>query len=254
MIGRIAPLALVLALFAVGCGPKKEVVVPKAPTKPLLAELKTVDTKVGKGEAIAEGDIVVLHYVGKLGDGTEFDSNQGEDKPPFAFQVGAPGTVPGWSKGIIGMKKGGEREVNIPYELGYGEQGSPPRIPAKADLYFTIQVIDVVKKNALDVFDFKDLKVGTGPVVKKGSRVKISFVASYANKFVFDTTEKRGPEEFVVGAGDVIPGIDAGVVGMKMGGKRSLWLPPALLHTAGGGMSIEMNQPATFEITLLDVK
>ncbi len=99
------------------------------------------DLKVGEGaECTSPQQTVKVNYKGTLkSDGSEFDSNAGKD--PIEFQL--TGLIQGWQYGIPGMKVGGKRKLTIPYQMGYGERGSPPKIPSKADLVFEIELVDV---------------------------------------------------------------------------------------------------------------
>ncbi|MEO0479850.1 MAG: FKBP-type peptidyl-prolyl cis-trans isomerase [Planctomycetota bacterium] len=95
----------------------------------------------GEGEAVAKpGDQVAAHYTGWLkSDGSKFDSSY-DRGAPFSFTVGR-GVIDGWSKIIQEMPLGAKWLVEIPSELGYGERGSPPRIPANSTLLFTIEFV-----------------------------------------------------------------------------------------------------------------
>ena len=62
---------------------------------------------------------------------------------PYEFVLGAGQVIPGWDRGIAGMKKGGRRELTIPSRLAYGAEGSPPVIPPEATLVFDIELMDV---------------------------------------------------------------------------------------------------------------
>jgi FKBP-type peptidyl-prolyl cis-trans isomerase len=58
-------------------------------------------------------------------------------------QLGANGVIPGWEKGLIGIKAGGRRKLTIPPELGYGAEGYPPDIPPNETLIFVIDAVTV---------------------------------------------------------------------------------------------------------------
>lgn len=100
------------------------------------------DLVVGTGDECPRGAKVTIHYRGTLKDGTEFDSS---------YSRGQPATFPlanlirGWQEGIPGMKIGGKRRLTIPYPMAYGEAGRPPKIPAKSDLIFDIEMLGFAK-------------------------------------------------------------------------------------------------------------
>ena len=112
---------------------------------PSIADLKKVDVVVGKGPEAKAGDVVSVHYVGTLPDGKKFDASRDHGKP-FEFPLGAGRVIKGWDLGVAGMKVGGKRKLTIPYQLAYGEEGSPPVIPPKATLLFEIELLEI-KKN-----------------------------------------------------------------------------------------------------------
>ncbi|RVW92770.1 Peptidyl-prolyl cis-trans isomerase FKBP15-1 [Vitis vinifera] len=75
-----------------------------------------------------KGDKVKVHYRGKLTDGTVFDSSF-ERGDPIEFELGSGQVIKGWDQGLLGMCVGEKRKLKIPAKLGYGAQGSPPKIP-----------------------------------------------------------------------------------------------------------------------------
>jgi FKBP-type peptidyl-prolyl cis-trans isomerase len=81
-------------------------------------------------------DQVVAIYRGTLADGTEFDSSQGQ---PAAFALNQ--VIPAWTEGLQLMKAGETMKLYVPPELGYGAEGSPPRIPPNAALVFEIELL-----------------------------------------------------------------------------------------------------------------
>ncbi len=107
---------------------------------------------------------------------------------------------------------------------------------------------------------YEDVKVGTGVEAIAGKNVKVNYTGWLDNKGVhgkkFDSTLEHGePFDFLLGASHVIKGWDEGVVGMKVGGKRTLMIPPSLAYGASGaGDVIPPNANLIFDIELLDVK
>ena len=105
-------------------------------------KLQFIDLKVGTGPAAAPGDTVRVHYTGWLANGNKFDSSRDRGQP-FDVTLGQGQVIPGWDEGIPGMKVGGRRKLIIPPKLAYGDQGQPPTIPAKATLYFTVELVAI---------------------------------------------------------------------------------------------------------------
>ena len=108
-------------------------------------------------------------------------------------------------------------------------------------------------KGKLEVLD---MKVGTGAEAKTGNTVKVHYTGTLTNGTKFDSSHDRNePFTFTLGAGGVIKGWDEGVVGMKVGGKRKLTIPPDLGYGAMGSPPvIPGNATLLFEIELLEVK
>ena len=99
----------------------------------------------------------------------------------------------------------------------------------------------------------KDLEVGTGATAKAGDEVTVQYVGvGYDTKKEFDSSWSRGePLVFPLGVGGVIQGWDEGVVGMKVGGRRELVIPPSLAYgPAGAPPTIGPNETLIFVIDL----
>jgi peptidylprolyl isomerase len=152
---------------ATASGPKLPPGVPvvRGLVKPAFT-LKYQDFKIGTGALAEPNKIYKVLYTGWLAsDGTMFDSsdshrtpvldkdgkpqNDADGKPmlnkpePLAFPQGFGRLIPGWDQGFEGMKVGGKRRLFIPYQLAYGSAGRPPKIPAKSDLIFDVELVEI---------------------------------------------------------------------------------------------------------------
>lgn len=106
-------------------------------------ELKQTVKKQGSGKAIGAGETGNFHYTG-WSDGfngkAKFDSSR-DRGTPISVKLGAGQVIQGWDQGLIGMKPGEVRMLEIPYNLAYGEQGKPPTIPGYATLFFEVEYV-----------------------------------------------------------------------------------------------------------------
>lgn len=96
----------------------------------------------GTGDRMAKsGDMISVHYVGTLEDGTKFDSSR-DRGTPFSFTLGDGMVIEGWELGLEGTKVGERRKLTIPPERGYGSQGVGP-IPPNSTLIFEVEVMGI---------------------------------------------------------------------------------------------------------------
>ncbi len=101
----------------------------------------------------------------------------------------------------------------------------------------------------------EDVAVGTKDEAQNGDTLTVHYVGTLADGTKFDSSRDRGaPFTFRLGAGEVIRGWDAGMVGMKVGGTRRLTIPPELGYGARGIGLIPPNSTLHFEVELLGVR
>lgn len=98
------------------------------------------DRKLGNGPAAKKGSRLEMRYIGKLDNGSVFDSNK--SGKPFAFKLGAGEVIKGWDVGLQGIQVGGERRLIIPAGLAYGNKALPG-IPKNSKLTFDIKCVAV---------------------------------------------------------------------------------------------------------------
>ncbi|MET0536101.1 MAG: FKBP-type peptidyl-prolyl cis-trans isomerase [Steroidobacter sp.] len=144
-------MAVAIALVA-GCSkqtPPSEATPAPGAAAP-ITQLQKTDVVKGTGEGISAGQQAVVHYTGWLYDasapghkGKQFDSSRERGKP-FRFTIGAGGVIRGWDEGVQGMQPGGQRQLVIPPDLGYGANGAGNGvIPPNATLLFDIELLAI---------------------------------------------------------------------------------------------------------------
>ncbi|HEY0942852.1 MAG TPA: FKBP-type peptidyl-prolyl cis-trans isomerase [Steroidobacter sp.] len=115
-----------------------------------VTELQKIDIVKGTGEGISAGQQAVVHYTGWLYEpgapdhkGRQFDSSRTSGRP-FRFVVGAGNVIKGWDEGVQGMQPGGQRQLVVPAELGYGATGAGGGvIPPNATLLFDVELLAI---------------------------------------------------------------------------------------------------------------
>ncbi len=224
--------------------------------------LQIWDVKEGTGDAAKKGGMVTIHYTGWTTDGKVFDTTRKENA---AATFTLDSLIKGWQLGIPGMKAGGVRRLLIPSDLGYGDRGSPPDIPAKATLVFEIEMVNPWTVPAVDAKEWKavegaeglkvwDVKEGKGEAAKATDTVTIHYTGWTTDGTIFDSSHKRG-EPATFGLSGLIKGWQLGLPGMKPGGVRRLLIPYALAYGEKGRPPL-IPEKATliFEIEFIEAK
>ncbi|GER22094.1 peptidyl-prolyl cis-trans isomerase [Zafaria cholistanensis] len=107
------------------------------------SELVVEDLIVGDGAEAVPGSTVSTHYVGVAwSTGEEFDSSWGRGAP-LDFRVGVGQVIQGWDQGLLGMKVGGRRRLEIPSHLAYGDRGAGALIGPGETLIFVVDLVGV---------------------------------------------------------------------------------------------------------------
>ena len=238
---------------------------PSSPPTELLIE----DLVVGSGSPVGVGDFLIMDYVGvSYSTGLQFDASWDRGSP-FPFELGAGRVIQGWDQGIVGMSVGGRRSLTIPPELAYGENGSGSgSIGPNETLVFVVDLIASVPANlekpseeltseSTTELETNDIAEGSGAIVQPGNVVYIHYVGVAASTGEqFDSSWDRGRSEFIgyiSGTGNVIQGLDEGLLGMQVGGRRTVVIPPDLAYGengAGDGL-IAPNETLIFTVDLL---
>ncbi|MCU1454681.1 MAG: FKBP-type peptidyl-prolyl cis-trans isomerase [Acidimicrobiales bacterium] len=288
-IGADEPLQFVVDLLGVYDTPKCKPPV-KAPTNgaPVVTmpqrgatELQTKDITPGTGAAAKSGSYVQVRYVGvACSTGAQVDSTWAKGTDTTTITVGGGKPVPGWDQGLTGAKAGGRRQIDVPATLAYGAQGSATsNVGPNEPITYVIDIVSVsdtlsckpangvpaakgkptvqMPATGATKLVIKDLITGKGMAAKKGSTVDVRYVGiACSTGKQFDASWDKGTTTFPVtlGQGQVIPGWDQGLIGVKPGGRRQLDIPAALAYGPQGQGSIGPNEPLTFVIDVVSVK
>lgn len=240
-------LPLIVLASALGC--RQDSTAPVDETR----EVEITILSEGDGAIAEEGDRVFVEYRGSLVEtGVQFDSNidNPESTEPFSFVLGEGSVIQGWDQGVVGMKVGETRELVIPSHLGYGEHGGGEQIPPNADLRFDIKLLALIKEGEEHLWDVLEETEGTGAEAQMGDTVAVHYTGRYVNGKLFDDTRRRSeePYEFTIGDSRVMTGFSAAVEGMKVGGTRTVQIPPAIAWGSMGNHGVTGNQILIFTI------
>ena len=235
-------------------------------TLPKVAPTKLVITDIteGTGAGAAAGDLIAVHYVGVLSsDGTRFDGNFGSS--PFSLTLGKGQVIKGWDEGLLGMKTGGMRQLDIPADLAYGDSGSGDIIKPGAALSFVVEMAGIIPATdpadepqltiagaaASSTLQSKDLIEGKGDAIAAGDTVAVHIVAYRGDtgEKITSTWPEGAPVSLTLEESGSLPGIIKGVPGMKVGGRRQMTIPFA--EAFGPEGNTEMKLPANTDLVLV---
>lgn len=204
--------------------------VPNVNFSPRLKELTIQDIKIGRGadfdskdRSVKFGDRVVVEYEIKLPNGMVTWSNVDDTDTPPIFVAGTSQVIQGLSNGVIGMKVGGVRKLNVPAQLAFGDAGAD-FIPPGSDLEITVKLLHIATEPPFGpggerVLRIKELVPGHRAPVTLGAKVSISCTV-----FRLDGREMVVPGFSGVQHFELLTGsqLTNAVLGMKSGGIRRL--------------------------------
>eukprot|EP00795_Rhopilema_esculentum_P007528 gene7528-13309_t len=112
-------------------------------TRATLGKTVYILIKSSKGKTFAsKGQTVIVHYTGRLTDGTKFDSSKDRGKP-FTFKLGMGQVIKGWDEGVAKMSVGEQSKLTCSPDYAYGPRGYPGVIPPNATLVFDVEFIGI---------------------------------------------------------------------------------------------------------------
>lgn len=226
--------------------------------------LQFLDITPGSGKVPVAGDIVTMNYIATLADGTELDNTYTGGKPGTTIW-GLNRMLPGWEEGIGLMKVGGKAKFVIPPSLAFGEAGYG-LVPPNAQVIIEMELLSsetppepmAVTDSQLTTTDsglqYYDIVSGEGQETLDKYSVTTKYIlwVKTTDGYTFiGQSEADYPLDFTLGQGSVFPGWEEGMLGMKVGGKRLLVIPPDLGLGEQQYGDIPANSTLVLEVDLL---
>jgi len=218
-------------------------------------ELVITDLIEGAGRAAQVGDIIIADYIGvRSTDGVEFD-NSYDRGAPIDVQLGANRVIAGWEQGLIGVRAGTRRQLDIPAELAYQDRGAGEIIRPGDGISFVLDVRAVIPPvdpqdapldlglrptEGLEAVSVEDLEVGEGEALRLGETAIIHALLIRGDTLVilYDTWELGDPVQITMQPDAAIDGLIEGLEGMRVGGMRKISIPPDAAFGLAGNPDI----------------
>lgn len=263
---RIYNFGLLILLFLVltSCGSSK-----KATVQPVVYQtpsgVKIEILKSGNGPKAEPGNMVLVHYTGRLTNDTVFDDSRKRGRP-IRFTLGKGQVIKGWDEGIAYLHQGDVARLTIPPAMAYGDRDLGI-IPPNSALIFDVEVLEVIpvvkpqpfNVTGLDTLKYESglqviiIKQGEGPTPAAGDVVKVHYSGYFTDGRMFDSSVERAmPLVIKAGHGQVIKGWDEALLKLPVGTKARLILPPQLAYGDREVGPIPANSTLVFDVEILD--
>ncbi|XP_078544368.1 peptidyl-prolyl cis-trans isomerase FKBP9 [Lissotriton helveticus] len=203
---------------------------------------------------VAVGDFVRYHYHGTFPDGSKFDSSYDKGSTYNVF-VGKGQLIAGMDKALIGMCVNERRFVKVPPKLAYGNEGVPGVIPPDAVLHFDVLLMDIWNPDDSIEVETYHKPDDCSRTVQVSDFIRYHYNGTLLDGTLFDSSHNRmRTYDTYVGIGWLIPGMDKGLLGMCVGEKRIITVPPFLAYGEDGdGKDIPPQASLVFDVALLDL-
>ena len=285
MLQFIAAAVCVVVLTA--CGGGKKVTEAAAIVQP---DYKLTTVATGSGTVAAAGDLITFKFTGYLYDSTKSDfkgslveTSADYSGGTYTATVGVGALLTGWDRSLLGMQPGGKVTVILPAAYAYGSSSRDadktkgyPAIPANSPMVYDFEMVNVTKgvyivsTPAPSTTTTLSETVGTGDaVVANGNTVTVRYTGwlydgtrtnRKGTQFDTNTASTDTALSVVVGSSSVVTGFSTGMIGMKVGGTRTIVIPASeaygttVKYDSSGVVLIPANSALVFDITVETIK
>uniref|UniRef100_A0A673HTX7 peptidylprolyl isomerase n=1 Tax=Sinocyclocheilus rhinocerous TaxID=307959 RepID=A0A673HTX7_9TELE len=216
-------------------------------------QIKTYHKPESCGRTVQVSDYIRYHYNGTLLDGTLFDSSHTRMRT-YDTYVGIGWLIAGMDQGLLGMCVGEKRIITLPPFLGYGENGDGSDIPAQASLVFDVVLLDLHNPKDEITVEAQSLPDHCPRKSVVGDFMRYHYNGSLLDGTFFDSSYSRNRTyDTYIGKGYVIAGMDQGLLGVCVGERRRIVIPPHLAYgEEGTGTKIPGSAVLVFDVHIID--
>ncbi|XP_018426918.1 PREDICTED: peptidyl-prolyl cis-trans isomerase FKBP9 [Nanorana parkeri] len=198
------------------------------------------------------GDYIRYHYNGTLLDGTFFDSSYSRNRT-YNTYIGKGYVISGMDEGLLGLCVGERRRITIPPHLAYGEEGRGKDIPPKATLAFDVVLLDLHNPKDGITSEVQYMPDNCERKTQAGDYIRYHYNGTLLDGTFFDSSYSRNRTyNTYIGKGYVISGMDEGLLGLCVGERRRITIPPHLAYGEEGRGKIPGSAVLVFEILVVD--
>ncbi|XP_003222311.1 peptidyl-prolyl cis-trans isomerase FKBP9 isoform X1 [Anolis carolinensis] len=215
-------------------------------------QIQTYYTPENCTRTIQVSDFVRYHYNGTFLDGTLFDSSHNRMRT-YDTYVGIGWLIPGMDKGLLGMCVGEKRIITVPPFLAYGEDGDGKEIPGQASLVFDVVLLDLHNPKDTITVEKQYVPESCERQSQVGDFLRYHYNGTLLDGTLFDSSYSRNRTyDTYIGKGYVIAGMDEGLLGVCIGEKRRITIPPHLGYGEEGRGNIPGSAVLVFNIHIID--
>ncbi|GAA6217977.1 peptidyl-prolyl cis-trans isomerase FKBP10-like [Lates japonicus] len=216
-------------------------------------QIRTISKPESCNRTTMASDFVRYHYNGTLLSGEAFDSSYSRNNTYNAY-LGQGDLIKGMDEGLLGMCVGERRIIIVPPFLAYGEDGYGTLVPPQATLVFEVLLVDMFNPKDDLIVVAKEVPEGCTRRTVTGDYIRYHYNGTFQDGTAFDSSYQRNSTyNTYIGMGYVIQGVDKALLGLCIGEKRRITVPPHMAYGEDGvGDLIPGSAVLVFDIHVID--